>query len=57
MARLKGVEVDPTKVEAMIKLLTLKNVREIIGFQSSIAYIYKFISNLFGRCQSCSRLM
>lgn len=51
-----GIEVDPTKIKAMVKLSVSKNLRELKWFQSRLTYIYRFISNLHRRCEPFSRL-
>ncbi|XP_050125410.1 uncharacterized protein LOC126602551 [Malus sylvestris] len=53
----RGIEVDPSKIKAIMEMPPLRNLRELRGLQGRLAYIRKFISNLSGRCQPFTRLM
>jgi len=47
----KGIRLDPEKVRAVQEMQPPRNLREFRGLQGRLAYIWRFISNLFGRCQ------
>lgn len=51
------IKVNPAKIKEIIELPPPMNIRELRGFQSCIAYIWKFISNLFGIYEPFSKLM
>lgn len=53
----RGIEIDPTKMKTIIELPPPNNIRELREFQSRIAYIRRFISNLPERCKPFSKLM
>lgn len=57
VVRSKGIEVDPSKIKAIIEMPPPKNLTELKGLQGRLAYIRRFISNLAGRCMPFSRLM
>lgn len=57
VVRRSEVEVDHAKIKAIIELSPPKNILELRGFQDHIAYINRFISNLFGKCQPFSRFL
>ncbi|KAG9447197.1 hypothetical protein H6P81_013325 [Aristolochia fimbriata] len=53
----RGIEIDQSKIDAILKMPEPKNVSELKSFQGHLAYIRRFISNLAGRCQPFSRLL
>lgn len=52
-----GIQIDPDKVKAIVKMPPPTNLHELRSFQGHLAYIRRFISNLSGRCKPFSRLM
>ena len=57
VVRYRGIEIDPTKIKAIMEMLPPRNLRDLRGLQGRLAYIRRFISNLSGRCQPFTRLM
>ncbi|KAK9929107.1 hypothetical protein M0R45_026215 [Rubus argutus] len=57
VVRYWGIEIDPSKIKAIREMPPPRNLRELRGLQGRLAYIRRFISNLFGRCQPFTRLM
>ncbi|KAA0042128.1 ty3-gypsy retrotransposon protein [Cucumis melo var. makuwa] len=57
IVRHRGIEVDHSKIDAMQKMPSSKNLHELRRLQGRLAYIRRFISNLAGRCQPFQRLM
>ena len=57
VVRYRGIEVDPSKIKAIMEMPPPRNLRELRGLQGRLAYIRRFISNLSGRCQPFTRLM
>ncbi|XP_027178001.1 uncharacterized protein LOC113777160 [Coffea eugenioides] len=53
----RGIEVDRSKIDAIVNMPEPRNIHELKGLQGKLAYIRRFISNLAGRCQPFSRLM
>jgi hypothetical protein len=53
----RGIEVDPTKIKAIMDMPQPKNIHDLKSIQGHLAYIRRSISNLFGRCKPSSRLM
>jgi hypothetical protein len=52
-----GIEVDPTKIKAIMDMPQPKNIHDLKSLQGHLAYIRRFISNLSGRCKPFSPLM
>ena len=52
-----GIELDPIKVKAILEMHPPKTLKELKGIQGILAYIRRFIYNLFGKCKPFSRLM
>jgi hypothetical protein len=52
-----GIEVDPTKIKAIMDMPQPKNIHDLKSLQGHLAYIRRFISNLSGRCKPFSQLM
>ncbi|KAJ8622007.1 hypothetical protein MRB53_030536 [Persea americana] len=57
IVRKAGIELDPTKVKAILEMPSPRTLRELKGLQGRLAYIRRFISNLSGKCHPFSRLM
>ncbi|KAM2028953.1 hypothetical protein EV2_041383 [Malus domestica] len=57
VVRYRGIEVDPSKIKAIMEMPPPRNLRELRGLQGRLAYIRRFISNLSGRCQPFTWLM
>ncbi|KAL0552168.1 hypothetical protein IC582_011265 [Cucumis melo] len=57
IVRHRGIEVDHSKIDAIQKMPSPKNLHELRRLQGRLAYIRRFISNLAGRCQPFQRLM
>jgi len=53
----KGIHLDLEKVRAIQEMQPPRNLREFRGLQGQLAYIWRFISNLSGRCQPFTKLM
>ena len=53
----KRIHLDSEKVRAVQEMQPPKNLRELRGLQGRLAYIWRFISNLSGRCQPFPKLM
>ncbi|GKV49781.1 hypothetical protein SLEP1_g56513 [Rubroshorea leprosula] len=57
IVRHRGIEIDQSKIEAIVNMPPPKNLRELKSLQGKLAYIRRFISNLAGRCHPFSKLM
>ncbi|TYK07343.1 uncharacterized protein E5676_scaffold202G00590 [Cucumis melo var. makuwa] len=57
IVRHRGIKVDHSKIDAIQKMPSPKNLHELRRLQGHLAYIKRFISNLVGRCQPFQRLM
>ena len=57
IVRKAGIELDPTKVKAILEIPSPRPLRELKGLQGKLAYIQRFISNLSGKCRPFSRLL
>jgi len=55
--RHRGIEVDQSKIDAILKMPRPRDIHELRSLQGSLAYIRRFISNLAGRCHPFSRLL
>ena len=53
----KGIHLDPGKVKSIQDIQPPKNLKELRGLQRRLAYICRFIVNMYGRCQSFTRLI
>jgi hypothetical protein len=53
----RGIEIEPKKIKAILKMHPPQDVSEVRSFQGHLAYIRRFISNLSGRTQPFTRLM
>jgi hypothetical protein len=52
-----GIEVDPSKIQAIVKMPPPINLHKLKSFQGHLAYIRRFISNIPGRCKPFSRVI
>ncbi|XP_060186424.1 uncharacterized protein LOC132615840 [Lycium barbarum] len=57
IVRHRGIEIDQSKVDAILKMPEPRNIHELKSLQGKLVYIRRFISNLAGRCKPFSRLM
>ncbi|KAA0044960.1 uncharacterized protein E6C27_scaffold74G002660 [Cucumis melo var. makuwa] len=57
IVRHRGIKVDHSKIDAIQKMPSPKNLHELRRLQGRLAYIRRFISNLAGRCQPFQKLM
>ena len=57
IVRHRGIEIDQSKIDAIMKMPEPRNLHELKSLQGRLAYIRRFISNLAGRCQPFNRLM
>ncbi|GKV35504.1 hypothetical protein SLEP1_g43762 [Rubroshorea leprosula] len=55
--RHRGIEIDQSKIEAIVNMPPPKNLQKLKSLQGKLAYIWRFISNLAGRCHPFSKLM
>jgi hypothetical protein len=53
----RGIEIEPKKIKAILKMPPPKNLSELKSMQGHLAYIRRFISNLSGCTQPFMRLM
>jgi len=53
----KGIHLDPEKICAVHEMQSPRNLKELKGLQGWLAYIQRFISNFFRRCQPFTKLM
>ncbi|XP_022869602.1 uncharacterized protein LOC111389001 [Olea europaea var. sylvestris] len=56
VVRHQGIEIDQSKIDAIINMPEPRNVRELKSFQGKLPYIRKFISNLAKRCHPFDKL-
>lgn len=57
IVRHRGIEIDQSKIEAIVKIPEPRNIHELRSLQGKLAYLRRFISNLAGRCQPFSHLV
>ncbi|KAL0445388.1 UNVERIFIED_CONTAM: hypothetical protein Slati_2261500 [Sesamum latifolium] len=57
IVRQRGVEIEQAKIDAILRMSEPRNIHELKSLQGKLAYLWRFISNLAGRCQPFSRLM
>ena len=57
VVRKGGIELDPIKVKAILKIPPPKTHKELKGIQGRLVYIRRFISNLSSKCRPFSRLI
>ncbi|KAL0294350.1 UNVERIFIED_CONTAM: hypothetical protein Sangu_3220800, partial [Sesamum angustifolium] len=53
----RGIAIEQAKIDAVLRMLEPRNIHELKSLQGKLAYLWRFISNLAGRCQLFSRLM
>ncbi|PKU59742.1 putative mitochondrial protein [Dendrobium catenatum] len=51
VVRHHGIEIDPTKIKAILEMKPPRSLTQLRSFQGRLAYLRRFISNLSGRCQ------
>ncbi|XP_038687483.1 uncharacterized protein LOC119986862 [Tripterygium wilfordii] len=57
IVRHRGIEIDRTKIDAILKMPEPTNLHELKSLQGKLAYIRRFISSLAGRCHPFNKLM
>ncbi|KAL0437700.1 UNVERIFIED_CONTAM: Transposon Tf2-12 polyprotein [Sesamum radiatum] len=55
--RKQDIEIEQAKIDAILRMPEPQNIYELKSLQGKLAYLWRFISNLVGRCQPFSRLM
>ena len=53
----RGIEVDPTKIKAIIEMPTPRTEKEVRGFLGRIQFISRFISKLTDTCDPLFKLL
>jgi hypothetical protein len=53
----RGIEVDPTKIRAILEMPPPKTEKEIRGFLGSLQYISRFIARLTTTCEPIFKLL
>ncbi|PKU66320.1 RNA-directed DNA polymerase [Dendrobium catenatum] len=56
VVRHRGIEIDPTKIKAILEIKPPRSLTQLRSFQGRLAYLRRFISNLSGRCQPFAAL-
>ncbi|WP_161412679.1 ribonuclease H family protein, partial [Klebsiella pneumoniae] len=51
VVRHRGIEIDPSKIKAILEMPPPKSLTQLKSLQGRLAYLRRFISNLSGRCQ------
>ena len=54
--RHRGIEIDPSKIKAILEMPPPQNLKELRSLQGRLAYIRRFIANFAGRIQPFTRL-
>ncbi|KAK4409603.1 Transposon Tf2-12 polyprotein [Sesamum angolense] len=57
IVRQRGIEIEQAKIDAILRMPEPRNIHELKSLQGKLAYLWRFISNLAGRCQPFSHLM
>ena len=57
VVRHRGIEIDPTKIKAIVDMPPPRSLTQLRSFQGRLAYLRRFISNLSGRCKPFAPLM
>ncbi|KAL0306900.1 UNVERIFIED_CONTAM: hypothetical protein Sradi_6107300 [Sesamum radiatum] len=57
IVRQRGIEIEQAKIDAILRMPEPRNIHKLKSLQGKLAYLWRFISNLVGRCQPFSRLM
>lgn len=55
--RKNGIQLDPAKVEAILRMPSPSMIKEVRSLQGKLVYIRRFMSNLAGRCRPFSKIM
>ena len=53
----RGIEVDPSKIKAILEILPFKSKKEIKGFLGQLQYISRFIVKLTSTCELIFKLL
>lgn len=53
--RHRGIEIDPSKIKAILEMPPPQNLKELRSLQGRLAYIRRFIANFAGRIQPFTR--
>lgn len=56
IVRYRGIEINPTKIKAILEMPPPRNIKELRSFQGRLAYIRRFIANLSGRIKPFTKL-
>ncbi|KAF3336392.1 Retrovirus-related Pol polyprotein from [Carex littledalei] len=56
VVRHRGIEIDPSKIKAIMELKPPQNLKQLRSLQGRLAYIRRFIANLSGKIQQFTRL-
>ncbi|KAL0287719.1 UNVERIFIED_CONTAM: hypothetical protein Sangu_2680300 [Sesamum angustifolium] len=51
-----GIEIEQAKIDVILRMPEPRNIHELKSMQGKLAYLWRFISNLAGRCQPFIRL-
>ncbi|NAU33237.1 hypothetical protein EE082_27575, partial [Klebsiella pneumoniae] len=51
IVRHRGIEIDPSKIKAILEMKPPRSLTQLRSFQGRLAFLRRFISNLAGRCQ------
>ena len=57
IVRHRDIEIDQSKIDAIMKMFKSCNLYEFKSLQGRLTYSHHIISNLVGKCQPFSRLM
>ena len=53
----KGIEIDPSKIRAILEMLPPKSEKEIRGFLGRLQYISRFVAKLTSTCEFIFKLL
>ena len=53
----RGIEVDPSKIKAILEMPSPMNEKEIKGFLGQLQYISRFIAKLTSTCEPIFKLL
>ena len=57
LVSIRGIEVDPSKIKAILEMPPPKNEKEISGFLGRLQYISQFIAKLTSTCEPIFKLL
>ena len=57
LVSIRGIEVDPSKITAILEMPPPKNEKEIKGFLGRLQYISQFIAKLTSTCEPIFKLL